>query len=78
MGSRVELLFLGQVLLDGIDEDEFLAAAAFVVEPAPFELAIVAKVVDFLDAAGNKVGGLRDADPRGGAVHAQADFAVNR
>lgn len=74
----MELVFLGEVVLDGIDEDEFLAAAAFVVEPAPFELAIVAEVVDFLDAAGNEVGGLGDADPRGGTVHAEADFAVDR
>ena len=74
----VALEFAGEVLLDGIDEDEFFAAAAFVIEPAPFELALVAEVVDFLDAAGDEVGGLGDADPGGGALHAEADFAVDR
>ena len=71
-------MFFGEVVLDGIDEDEFFAAAAFVIEPAPLELAIVAEVVDFLDPAGDEVGGLSDADPQGGTVHAEADFAVDR
>ena len=47
------MVFLGEVVLDGIDEHEFFAAAAFVVEPAPFELAVFAEVVDFLFAAGH-------------------------
>jgi len=70
--------FFGQVDLDRIDEDEFFAAAAFVVEPAPFELALVAEMVDFLDAAGDELGGLGHANPRGRAMHAKADLAIDR
>lgn len=70
--------FSGEVVLEGVDEDEFFAAAAFVVEPAPFELAFVAKVVDFLDAAGDEFGGLGDTNPGGRALQAEADFAIDR
>ena len=76
-GCRVVLNFSGEVGLDGIDEDEFFATAAFVVEPAPFELAVFAEVVDFLDATGDEGGGFGDADPGGGSLHAEADFAVD-
>jgi hypothetical protein len=72
-----ELAFFSEVVLDGVDEDEFFAAAALVVKPAPFELAVVAEVVDGLDAAGDEGGGLGDADPGGGSLHAEADFAVD-
>lgn len=74
----VALEFFGKVLLEGVNENEFFATAAFVVEPAPFELAFVAEVVDFLDAARDEFGGLGDADPGGGAVHTEADFAIDR
>lgn len=77
-GCRVVLNFSGEVVLDGIDKDEFFAAAALVVEPAPFELAVFAEIVDFLDAAGDEGGGFGDADPGGGSLHAEADFAVDR
>src|SRR5580704_16329403 len=71
------LSFFGEVGLDGVDEDEFFAATALVIEPAPLELAVVAEVVDGLDAAGDEGGGLGNADPGGGSLHAEADFAVN-
>jgi len=73
-----ELPFLGKVGLDRVDEDELFAAAALVIEPAPFELAVVTEVVDGLDAAGDEGGGFGDANPGGWAVHAQADFAIDR
>ena len=69
--------FFGEIALDGVNEDEFLSAGTFVVEPAPFELTIVAEAVDFLDAAGNEFGGFGDADPGSGTGHAEADFAVD-
>ena len=77
-GRGVVLNFSGEVVLDGIDEDEFFATAALVVEPTPFELAVLAEVVDFLDAAGDEGGGFGDADPGGRSLHAKADFAVDR
>lgn len=77
-GRGVALNFSGKVSLDGIDEDKFFAAAALVVEPTPFELAVLAEIVDFLDAAGDKDGGFGNADPGGGSLHAEADFAVDR
>lgn len=73
-----ELAFVGDVGLDGVDEDELFAAAALVIKPAPFELAVIAEVVDGLDAAGDEGGGFGDADPGGGSLHAEADFAVDR
>ena len=72
------LVLLDKVVLDGIDEDEFLAATAFVVKPAPFELAVVAEVVDCLFATGHERGGLGHADPGGGTLQAEADFPVDR
>jgi hypothetical protein len=72
------LEFAGEVGLEGIDEDEFLAAATFMVEPAPFELAFVAQVVDFLDAAGDEFGSLGNANPGGGTLETKADFAIDR
>ncbi len=72
------LHFSGEILLEGVDKDEFLAAAAFVVEPAPFELPFVAEIVDRLDAASDEFGGLGNADPGRRALHAKADFAIDR
>jgi hypothetical protein len=62
-GRGVVLTFFGKIGLDGVDEDELFAAAALVIKPAPFELAVVAEVVDGLDAAGDEDGGFGDADP---------------
>ena len=70
--------FFGEVVLDGIDEDEFGATGAFVIKPAPLEFAFFAKVMDLLDAAGDQFGGIGHADPGGGSVHAEADFAIDR
>ena len=69
--------FFGEVALDGVDEDEFFAAGSDVIEPAPFELTIVAEAVDFLDAAGNEFRGFGNTDPGGRTGHAEADFAVD-
>lgn len=70
--------WFGDVALDGIDENEFLAARTLVIEPAPFKGAFFAEVVHLLDRAGHQFRGIGDADPRGRTPHAQADFAIDR
>ena len=75
--AGLELRFAGDVPLDGVDEDEFLAAGAFVVDPPPFERAFFTQVVDFLDRAGDEFGRCGDGDPDGRALHREADLAVD-
>jgi len=72
----VDLHFAGDIALDGIDEDHFLAARAFVADPAPLEGAFFAEVVHGLGGAGHQFLRFRDADPTRRAVEADAELAV--
>src|SRR5579859_3253827 len=74
---HLELRFLGDIPVDGIDENEFLAACAFVTEPPPFEYTLVAEIVYLLNGTRHEFRRLHDADPHGRARHAQADFPVD-
>ena len=42
------------IALDRVNQNEFLAAGPFVVEPSPFQRSFFAEVVDFLDGASDQ------------------------
>lgn len=68
--------FFCDIALDRVNENEFLAAGAFVVEPSPFQGSFLAKVVDFLDGAGDQFRRVHHAHPGGGPFQAQMNFRI--
>src|SRR5258708_5305443 len=71
---HLELRFLGDVSVDGIHEDEFLAPGAFITQPTPFECTLVAEIMYLLDGTRHELCRFRDPHAHRWTPHAQSQF----